>query len=76
MSGGIVAASAHGHCQLESPGEIEGCRDIAWSEATRDHCGPAVDESVEAPTRRVVIAIGGSDDRAGQRPPEIVQTLH
>lgn len=75
VSGGIVPASAHGHLELVRPCEIEGGRDIAGSDATRDHRRPAVDESVEAAACRVVLGIGRADEAAGQRTPQLAQAL-
>jgi hypothetical protein len=71
VSGGVVPASAHGHFQRLAPREVEGGRHIGGAEAAHDHRGPAVHEAVEAAARRVVPGIGGRDDGAGHRPPQL-----
>jgi len=69
VAGGIVSASTHGHLQFAGPSEIEGGRDVGGADAASDHGRVAVDESVEAATRRVVLCIARADDAADERPP-------
>jgi hypothetical protein len=55
--------------------EIEGGRDVAGTDAASDHRRAAVDESIETAARRVVLGIPRTDDRAGERLPQIVEPL-
>src|SRR5439155_19591173 len=68
----IVAAPAHRHLQFVRAREVEGDRDVAGTQATCNQRRPPVDEGVEAAARGVVIRIGGQDDRALERPPQLV----
>ena len=75
VAGRVVTASAHCDLELVRAREVECGRDVARAGAARDDRGPAVDERVEAAARGVVPGVGGADDGAGQRPPQLVQAL-
>jgi hypothetical protein len=68
----VVPASAHGHLELVRPGEVERGDYVGAAQALRDDRRPPVDERVVRAPRRVVLGIGRSENRAGERPPEVV----
>ena len=73
MSGGVVPTSTDGDFKLMDARKVEGGRDIIGAQASRNHRGPAVDEGVETAARRVVFSVARIDNRAGERPPQLVQ---
>jgi hypothetical protein len=76
VSGRIVSASTHRDLEREGSCEIERGRDVVRRpDAARDYRRAPIDGSVETASRGVVPGVIRSDDRAGQRAPQLDQAI-
>jgi hypothetical protein len=69
----VVPAPAHRDFESVSAREVERRGHVTRARAARDYGRPAVDERVEAASRRVVFAVVGSDHRPRERAPQLAQ---